>query len=263
MKFRSTTLALTLLAGSVVARADDSSSPAAPAANSSAPQEQAPAAPPEQDLTPYQTALTDYKNGKYVDARTAIEEADKEKPNDPTTIILKARILTELRDFADAKTSLEGLTSSSTPLPAEVEKGRLLALADLFLRKRDFDNATKYYQDLLTGNPNDPDLLLKIVYTRVGAGDLVTAAKFASSLKPLDPVHPNYYFAKAAISEGTSGSDQSNGEDIETARTIYGVTVTNRYLKTYLQVFSQKTPQTTSTPAAPGQTPGPVPTGAK
>ena len=27
-------------------------------------------------------------------------------------------------------------------------------------------------------------------------------------------------------------------EDIQTARTIYGITVTNRYLKTYLEVFA-------------------------
>jgi hypothetical protein len=58
-----------------------------------------------------------------------------------------------------------------------------------------------------------------------------------SELKPLDPVNPSYYFAKAALAQATGNSNEAD-DDIETSRTIYGLMVTNRYLKTYLEIFA-------------------------
>jgi len=213
-----------------------------------------------QPLTPYQTALSKYKYGNYADASAAIDEADKANPNDPPTIILKARILIELHDFAGAKAALESLNKIPN-LPPEVDKAATLAFGDLSLRKGSYDEATKFYESLLEQDPNNPDTILKVVYSRAAAGDLIEAAKYASKLNALDQVHPDYYFAKAAITEATTGADQQTGEDIETARTIYGMTTTNRYLKTYLQIFAHK--PTTASAMTPPPRNTPVPTGVK
>jgi tetratricopeptide (TPR) repeat protein len=133
-----------------------------------------------------------------------------------------------------------------------------MALGDLLLRKRSFDRAAKYYSLALQAKPNDPDITLKLVYARIGASDLPGAAKYASQLQPLDPDHPSYYFAKAALAQAT-GKTQEAEDDIQTARTIYGVTVTNRYLRTHLEVFasSEKGPASDMTPAPLNKNPAP------
>ncbi len=190
--------------------------------------------PPETDstpLTPFQTALLDYHSGHYDAAREAINEAEKEKPNDYATDILKARILTELGAFTEGEEILRRyLTANQAPVEVEI------ALGDLLLRKRDFEGASKMYTAVLQAKPNDPDLTLKLVYARIGASDLVTAAKYASQLRPLDSDHPCYYFAKAALAQAT-GKGQEAEDDIEPVRTLYGISVADRYLKTYLEVL--------------------------
>jgi tetratricopeptide (TPR) repeat protein len=213
----------------------------------------------DNDPSPYHQALLAYKSSHYDMARTAIEAAEKAKPGDPATEILKARILTELGDFAGAKKALEDLNGKPGLTP-EVADARTLAFGDLCLRKRSFDEAAKFYELLLSRKPGDPDLTLKVVYTRIGASDLVDAAKLASQLKPLDPDHPSYYFAKAALAQAT-GKSQEAEDDIQTARTIYGITVTNHYLKTYLELFAvtEKGPTSEMTPP-PLVKPAPTPT---
>ena len=198
------------------------------------------------DQTPYSKALLFYKIGRYVDAHSAINAAEQAKPGDPATEVLKARILTELRDFAGAKAALESINGKPGLTP-EVLDGQALAFGDLCLRQRSFDEAAKFYETLLSKKPGDPDLILKIIYTRVGAGDMVAAAKYASQLKPfdrgsdpLDPKHPgnpSYYFAKAALAQATGKTAEAD-DDIQTARTLYGEMMTTRYLKTYLEVFN-------------------------
>jgi len=185
----------------------------------------------DNDHSPLHQALLDYKSSHYDEAHASIDAAEKAKPGDPATEILKARILTELGDFAGGEQVLRPLLTSNGP--PEVQ----LALGDLLLRKRSFDRAAKYYSLALQAKPNDPDITLKLIYAKIGVSDLLTAAKYASQLKPLDPDHPSYYFAKAALAQAT-GKTQEAEDDIQTARTIYGITVTNRYLKTYLEVFA-------------------------
>jgi tetratricopeptide (TPR) repeat protein len=205
-------------------------------------------APPSEPLTPYGTAMLDYKTGKYDEARAAIDAAEKTNPGDLQTEILKARILTELGDFAAGEQILRPLLSETGPLEVQ------LALGDLLLRKRSFDRASKYYNLALQAKPDDPDIILKLVYAKIGASDLVGAGQLASRLKPFDPKNPyddhaSYYFAKAALAQAT-GNTQSADDDIQTATTFYGITVVNRYLRTYLQVFSSsaKTPASDMTP---------------
>jgi tetratricopeptide (TPR) repeat protein len=208
-------------------------------------------APDNQTLTPYGTAVLDYKTDRYKDALTAIDEAESEKPGDPATAILKARILTELKDFDGAKKALEGLNGNPALTP-ELGEARTMAFGDMCLRERRFDEAAKFYESLLSEKPGDPDLILKIVYTRVGASDFVEAQRYASRLTPFDSKNPyddhaSYYFAKAAIAQAT-GNAQEADDAIQAARTNYGITVTNRYLKTYLEVFAPSAKNTDITP---------------
>jgi predicted Zn-dependent protease len=192
---------------------------------------------PDTDSSPYHQALLNYKSGNYAAARVAIDEAETEKPNDLAIAVLKGRILTEQHDFAGGETLLRRYLGPNGPLPVQ------LALGDLFLRARDFGHAANLYDQALAAKPNDPDITLKFIYALISTGDLVTAGKYASQLKPLDPVNPAYYFARAALAQAT-GDSATSDQDIETVRTIYGSTVANRYLKIYLEVFSVK-----STPA--------------
>ncbi len=213
--------------------------------------------PPEvtqQDATPYQAALHHYKSGNYEAARTEIEAAEKANPGDVATETLKARILIEQGDF-DAGEKL--LRSLLTPTgPPEVQ----MVLGDLLLRKHDFNGAAKQYTFCLQAKPGDPALTLKVVYALIGANDLPEAEKTASKLKPLDPDYPSYYFARAALAQ-TTGNAAEAEEDIQTARTIYGITVTNRYLKTYLEVFAK--PAKASTATSSSATTNAAPSGVK
>jgi tetratricopeptide (TPR) repeat protein len=171
----------------------------------------------DNDHSPYHVALLDYKAGKFQEALDALNQTGGTvaPAQDDKIVILKSRVLTELKQ---------------------------LALGDLLLRKRSFDRATKYYSLALQAKPNDPDIALKLVYARIGVSDFVGAGQYASHLTPLDPKNPyddhaSYYFAKAALAQAT-GNAQGAEDNIQTARTIYGITVTNRYLKTYLEVFA-------------------------
>jgi tetratricopeptide (TPR) repeat protein len=212
--------------------------------------------------TAYHEAFLDYKEANYDAALTAITEAEKENPNNVHTEILKARIQTELGQFDDARKTLEALTNNPQLIPLEADHVKL-AFGDLYLRKRSFDEASKFYESLLgASRAGDPDIELRLIYARVSAGDNVTAMNYASNLKPLDPVNPAYYFAKAALAESSNNSAEAD-ENIQTVRTIYGITVANRYLKTYLEVFSPASrggvnaraapPTTNAPPPSPGQ----------
>lgn len=218
-------------------------------------------APPvqEQKLTSYESALLNYKSGHFDVAQNAIDAAEKANPGNPSIEILKARILTELSQFDEANKALNSLTGNPGMTP-ELSKVQALAMGDLCLRRRDFPGAVKMYEGLLSAKPGDPDLTLKVIYARIGAADLVTAAKYASQLKPidattsaLDPEHPGvpvYYFAKAALAQATGKTDEAE-ENIQNARTVYGITVTNRYLKTFLEVFTASDKKDASAPPAP------------
>jgi tetratricopeptide (TPR) repeat protein len=208
----------------------------------------------DQDLTPYQQALFNYKAGNYEQARAAIDAAEQAKPGDPATEILKARILTELGDFAGGEKILRGLLTPTGPATVQ------LALGDLLLRKHEFGGALKYYELVSQEFPSDPELGLKIIYAKVGSSDLTGAAKDTSRLTPLDPNQPSYYFAKAALAQAT-GNVSVADDDIQTVRTIYGITVANHYLKTYLEVFSSNH-QSSSSVLTPSSATNAAPSGA-
>ena len=188
-----------------------------------------------EDHSPYHVALLNYKSGKLDDALTAINEAEKNEATVPVEL-LKVRILSEQENFDPAVKILDDL-QKRTDLPPAYAEAVTLTVGDLNLRRHHFDEASQAYQTLLKTKSDDPDVMLKLIYARVSVGDFITAGKYLSHLKPLDPVHPNYYFAEAAI-EQANGDRAKAEQDIETVRTIYGITEANRYLKTYMQVFA-------------------------
>jgi tetratricopeptide (TPR) repeat protein len=211
---------------------------------------------PNGPQTPYERALLNYKSGKYAAARLLIEEADQSNPGNVPIEMLKVRILTELLDFAAAHQVLNSLYDRSDLTPAYLAALEFTT-GDLNLRERKFDAATKAYEQYLGVQPNDADAKLRLIYARIGVDDLVTAGRLASELKPLDSATPAYFFAHAALGHAGIGTEDEE-QDIQQARTIYGITVTNRYLKTYLEVFSDKNsvnntlnPPVISTNAAP------------
>jgi tetratricopeptide (TPR) repeat protein len=200
--------------------------------------------------TAYSQALVDYKQGNYEQALDALQGTDPAYQND-NFIILEAEILSELKRYKDAQNLLAPRAGSGAS-PA-----LWVAMGDVLLRKRDFGRAIKYY-DAARGKSQDPDLVLKLVYCDIGNADLVSAAQLASQLSPFNPKNPyddhaSYYFAHAALAQATGKSADAD-DDIQNARTNYGITVTNRYLKTYLQFFSPPE-QTPSNDVPPGKKP--------
>ncbi len=187
----------------------------------------------DNDTTPYHVALLDYKLGKYQEAYDVLARGAQAiaPSNLPQYYILESKVLTELKRYDEGEKLLHGILTPTGPVEVQV------ALGDLFLRKHSFDRAEKYYGLALQAKPNDPNITMKLVYAEVGVSDFVDAGKYASQLKPLDPDVPCYYFAKAAIAQATSKAQEAD-DDIQTARTIYGITVANHYLKTYLEVVS-------------------------
>jgi len=203
----------------------------------------------DNDSSPYHQALLAYKSGYFDKARASIDAAEKAKPDDLPIQVLKARILTEQHDFDAGEKILRHLLAPSGSGSPDVQ----LALGDLLLRKRDFDGAARIYDVALQGKPGDPDIMLKMIYTRISVSDFITAGKYTSQLKPLDPDHPSYYFAKAALAQATGKTAEAD-QNIETVRTIYGITTANRYLKTYLEVFSPDQTKSAATRAEPPAT---------
>ena len=183
------------------------------------------------DTSPYHQALINYKSGKYAAARIAIDQASEADPNNLTVAVLKARILTELKEFSAGEELLHHFLGPQGPIDVQI------ALGDLYLREHKSSAAANMYEQALTAKAGDPDLTLRLIYAKIDSGDLVAAGKYASELKPLDPLNPSYYFARAGLAQATGSSAESD-QDIQTARTIYGNTVADHYLKTYLQVFS-------------------------
>jgi tetratricopeptide (TPR) repeat protein len=216
--FRSVVLSLVLL-GSIL-RAED------------APEVQ------DNDTSPYHQALLDYKAGHFQEALDALNATNGTAPSgqDNKVVILKSRILTELKKYDEGEKLLKAQLTGTASTEIQI------ALGDLLLRERSFNRAAKYYGLALQAKPDDPDITLKLIYAKIGVSDLVGAGQDASRLTPLDPKNPyddhaSYYFAKAALAQAT-GKTQEAEDDIQTARTLYGITITNRYLKTYLEVFS-------------------------
>jgi predicted Zn-dependent protease len=191
---------------------------------------------PESAQTPYEKALLNYKSGKYDAAKVLIDAADQEQPGDIPIEMLKVRILVELHDFKGAHQVLNSLYDRSDLTP-NYAAALALTTGDLNLRQHRFEEASKAYTAYLQGQPNDADAKLKLIYARLGVGDLVQAGKLESELKPLDAQSPAYYFAHAALSHSGAASGDEE-QDFQQSRTIYGITLTNRYLKTFLEVFT-------------------------
>jgi len=204
----------------------------------------------DNDTSPYHLALLDYKAGKFQEALDALDRAHETTPagQEENVILLKSRILTELKRYDEGEKLLQARLKE-TP-SAEIQ----VALGDLLLRKRSFDQAAKYYNLALQAKPDDPDLTLKLIYAKIGISDLVGAGQDASRLTPTDPKHPYddhaaYYFARAALAQAT-GKPQEAEDEIQAARTNCGITVTNHYLKIYLEFFAshEKSPASDMTP---------------
>ena len=205
--------------------------------------------------TPYERALLNYKAGKYDAAKLLIDEADETTPGNAAIEMLKVRILAELHDFHGAHQVLNTLYDRSDLTPAYAA-ALTLTNGDLNLRERHFEEAAKAYESYLQTRPDDADAKLKLIYAKLSVGDMIAAGKLASELKPLDTTTPAYYFAHAALAHaGATNGDEE--QDFEQARTIYGITITNRYLKTFLEVFSTQKNPAASAPASDTAKPAP------
>ena len=208
---------------------------AAPTPASSTPAHPPPEVVGDSDQSPAHQALLAYKAGKLEEAASVFNGLDPATLDD-NAIILESRILTELKRYDEGEKLLRSRLAGANAVAVET------ALGDLLLYKHSFPRAVKYYGAVLQAKPDDPDIILKLVYAKIGAADYVGAGQDASRLSPLDPKNPyddhaSYYFARAALAQ-SAGRSQEAEDQIQAARTNYGITVTNRYLKTYLQVFA-------------------------
>ena len=194
--------------------------------------------------TPYSKAIVDYKAGRYQNALEALQGVDPTTQDD-NFVLLQSRILSELKRYDDGEKLLKQRIQQqeeARATPAQLDE-LFVALGDLLLHKHSFERASKFYLAALKDKPNDPDLTLKLIYTHIGDNDLHGADQLASTLNPFDAKNPyddhaSYYFARAALAQALGRTGEAD-DDIQEARTNYGTIVVNRYLKTYLQLFTR------------------------
>ena len=92
--------------------------------------------------------------GKFQDAETALQPALTQEPNDPTLLALSVTALAGQGNTSAAESQLESLHQQNPDQPAVTRM-----LADLYSSAGHPDKAEPLYQQLLTNDGNNPDLL--------------------------------------------------------------------------------------------------------
>jgi tetratricopeptide (TPR) repeat protein len=172
-----------------------------------------------------------FNHGDWPGAKSAVEAAQKIKPEEPRAKLLLGRIALEQGDFATAEKEIKAVTVSEHPPELAYE-----FLGDVYFRKKDYLQSRDAYATFLGQKPKNEDGVLKLIYSELGAGNVMTASEELLKLDPYNDVHPGYYFAKAAIAQASGKAAQAE-KHLQMARTMYGNKTFADYMKTYLELF--------------------------
>jgi tetratricopeptide (TPR) repeat protein len=182
----------------------------------------------------YRTAVIAYNHGDLAAAKSGAEAAQKLKPDESRVELLLGRVALEEKDYATAEKEIKDAAASAHPPELAYE-----FLGDVYLRQRNFAKARDAYQNFLEAKPKNPDGVLKLIYSELGAGNLAAAAERLLQLDPYNEVNPGYYFAKAAMAKA-AGKPAASENHLQMARTMYGNRTFAQYMRTYLELYPLK-----------------------
>jgi serine/threonine protein kinase/Flp pilus assembly protein TadD len=139
-----------------------------------------------------------YSNGETTRrdaAKSALEHAQKLHPNSPETLLaLGYYQFLVLLDYGSAKTTF-GLVSKMLPSSSEV----LLALARVTRREGHWDESIAYWEQALTLDPRNVELLMNAAWTYAMLRQFPAALKLYDRALDIMPNDPDVMAAKASI----------------------------------------------------------------
>jgi tetratricopeptide (TPR) repeat protein len=180
----------------------------------------------------YRSALIAFKNEKWEEAQTQALAAEKLKPEDAKPTLLRARLAQAQKQWKEAeKLASEAIKKDGHYPPVQFYTG------EIYFGQRKWSEAQVFFHEALQLRPNDPDIILKLVYCNLGTKDSGAATTRLTKLDAFHASHPGYYFAKAAIARSAGRLEESD-KIIQNARTLYGNLTLNDFMKDYLFLFS-------------------------
>ena len=145
----------------------------------------------EASLALMDSIVADFRSEAYDSALTKLIEIEKEKPYDPDVLNLLGSVYMKKKDFVSA-TKYFDLSLNKKPgfFPAAFNYGELL-----FIQKK-YTEARRYYQMLASQDPANELLQFKLALCDIEAGDDVRAKNSLNNIKyPGDS--PAWYYAQA------------------------------------------------------------------
>ncbi|CAB4244431.1 conserved protein of unknown function [Methylacidimicrobium sp. AP8] len=181
----------------------------------------------------YQDALVAFHRKDWRAAEEAVDRARRIDPDDPQGLVLMARIRIQKKEYEKAQADLrEALRRNPQFGPA------LRASGDLAFAQRRFAEAFRLYNEALLREPDDKDLILKMLYCQVMLGNSGAAERLLARLSPFDETNPAYYFGKAALFRARPREPRDEKDLLQTARVMYGNEIFAEYLRDFEFLFA-------------------------
>ncbi|MEM9400082.1 MAG: CDC27 family protein [Verrucomicrobiota bacterium] len=178
----------------------------------------------------YSEAFGLYKSGDYDKAWTIVSKKIATEDKNAQLLELAGRILTAQKKYDEAETKLlEAISLEAKRYSANFYLGE-----NAFQQDR-WDEAASYYAVHIRHHEDAANSILKSVYAYIAMGNLPKASMLALKLDINDPLHPGYYFAKAALASVKDMSVQRE-KLLRQARTIYGQTLFSQYQFEFLKL---------------------------
>jgi tetratricopeptide (TPR) repeat protein len=202
------------------------------------------AAHAQQDNPDYTEAFGLFKAGPPAEALRILDSHLATQPADARALLLKARILIDRTQYAEAGHILE-LARQADPQVREFHA----LMGEIAFRQQQWAEAFAHYRQHTDSPPASKDSILKMIYCLVAVENYAASLKLVATLDPADPVDPHYYFARAALAF-RQGKNQDYENALRQARTIYGMELFQQFepdllftLKHALTRPSENTPQ--------------------
>ncbi|MDD5260585.1 MAG: tetratricopeptide repeat protein [Methylacidiphilales bacterium] len=164
----------------------------------------------------YQEAFAVFKAGQLNEALQRVDALLAKTPAEARTLELKGRILLGLGKYQQAQDFFFNAIDKNPE-----QYSAHFYLGESAFRLEHWGEAVQYYKIYLNKVPTGKLAVLKMIYCHLASRNLTDAAKWITTLDPVDELHPYYYFARAALAYST-GKTSEYQEALQQARTIYG-----------------------------------------
>lgn len=184
-------------------------------------------------------ALSLLLSGQPQEASKKIDAVLADDPKSVEAQELKGRILIALGKYQEGADLLFKILEKN---PKRTDLYQYIG--DAAFRERAWPDALEAYSRFMKDTKEGRDAYLKVLYCKVAMQDLSEVGRLVSSFDPLDPMHPGYYFGRAALAAALKKPKEED-EFLKKAKTLYGLSTFNRYQVDYLFLIkSISTPET-------------------